>query len=88
MISKEIVINNESGLESKAAALLIQKASAFESNIWIQKGERKANAKSLLGILSLSVGRGEKVLLIADGNDEKIALQELDLFAGKAVLDQ
>lgn len=88
MISKEIVIQNESGLESKVAARLIQKASSFESNIWIQKNERKANAKSLLGILSLGIARGEKVLLIADGTDEQLAIKELELFAERGMTDQ
>jgi len=87
MISKEIVIVNESGLESKVAARLIQKASCYESNVWIQKGERKANAKSLLGILSLGIGRGEKVLLIVDGSDEKLALSELEMFADRGMTD-
>lgn len=88
MISKEIVIKNASGLESKVAARLIQKASGYESNIWIQKGERKANAKSLLGILSLSVSKGEKVILIADGSDEEIALRELEHFTKREMSDQ
>jgi len=88
MISKEIVIKNASGLESKVAARLIQKASGYESNIWIQKGERRANAKSLLGILSLSVSKGEKVLLIADGSDEQTALHELELFTEREMTDQ
>ncbi len=87
MISKEIVIRNDSGLESKVAARLIQKASGYESNIWIQKGERKANAKSLLGILSLSICKGEKVTLIIDGNDEKLALSELEVFADKGMAE-
>ncbi|NLM27778.1 MAG: HPr family phosphocarrier protein [Clostridiaceae bacterium] len=87
MIKKEIVISNESGLESKAAARLIQKASCYEANVWIQKGERKANAKSLLGVLSLGISKGEKVLLIADGNDEKIALHELEMFANRGMTD-
>lgn len=88
MISKEIVIKNESGLESKVAARLIQKASGYESNIWIQKKDRKANAKSLLGILSLSISKGEKVLIIADGTDEKLALHELELFADRGMIDK
>ncbi len=88
MISKEIVIKNEYGLESKVAARLIQKASGYEANIWIQKGDRKANAKSLLGILSLSISKGEKVLLISDGSDEKLALNELQLFAERGMTDQ
>lgn len=88
MITKEIIIKNASGLESKIAARLIQKASGYASSIWIQKGEQKANAKSLLGILSLSIFNGEKVLLIADGSDEKLALQELELFVEKEMTGQ
>ena len=52
MLSKEVTIFSKTGLESKMAARLIQKASSYEANIWIQKDERKANAKSLLGLLS------------------------------------
>ncbi|NLM11224.1 MAG: HPr family phosphocarrier protein [Clostridiaceae bacterium] len=88
MISKEIIIKNESGLESKVAARLIQKASGYESNIWIQKNDRKANAKSLLGILSLGISKGEKVLLIADGADEQLAISELELFVERGMTDQ
>jgi phosphocarrier protein HPr len=88
MISKEITIKNESGLESKVAARLIQKVSGFESNIWIQKNDRRANAKSLLGILSLSISRGEKVLLIADGPDEQLAISELEKFVERGMTDQ
>lgn len=87
MIIKEIIIKNDSGLESKIAARLIQKASGYESSIWIEKDGRRANAKSLLGILSLSVSKGEKIQLIADGSDEKLALQELELFANRGMID-
>ena len=55
MVSREVTISSKTGLESKMAAKLIQKASEYESNIWIQKEERKANAKSLLGLLSLGI---------------------------------
>lgn len=88
MTSREIVIKNESGLESKAAARLIQKASGYESNIWIEKDARRANAKSLLGILSLSVSKGEKVLIVADGADEELAIEELELFANRNMADE
>lgn len=88
MISKEIVIKNESGLESKVAARLIQKASGYEANVWIEKESRRANAKSLLGILSLGISEGETVLLIADGTDENLALQELEMFAARGMTDQ
>jgi|LSQX01.3.fsa_nt_gb phosphocarrier protein len=88
MVSKEIVIQNESGLESKIAARLIQKASSYKASIWIEKESRRANAKSLLGILSLSISKGERVLLIADGADEEQALQELELFTNRGMTDQ
>jgi phosphocarrier protein HPr len=88
MITREIVIKNEYGLESKVAARLIQKASGYASNIWIEKDARRANAKSLLGILSLSVCKGEKVLLIADGADEGLALDELELFANRGMSEE
>lgn len=78
MVKKEVVIKNISGLESKPAALFIQKASNFKSEIWIEKGERKANAKSLLGVLSLGISNGAKVVIIADGEDEESAIANLE----------
>jgi phosphocarrier protein HPr len=78
MVTKEIMIKSASGLQSKSAAVFIQKASAFKSNIWIEKGERKANAKSLLGVLSLGIGGGVQVTVIAEGEDEGKAVQELE----------
>ncbi|NLL04752.1 MAG: HPr family phosphocarrier protein [Clostridiaceae bacterium] len=80
MTKKEITVNNVSGLESKPAALFIQKASNFKSNIWVEKGERKANAKSLLGLLSLGVGNGNKITIIAEGEDENQAISELESY--------
>ncbi len=80
MTKKEITVNNVSGLESKPAALFIQKASNFKSSIWVEKGERKANAKSLLGLLSLGVGSGNKITIIAEGEDESQAVSELESY--------
>lgn len=80
MVKKEIVVSNVSGLESKPAALFIQKASNYKANIWVEKGERKANAKSLLGLLSLSVGSGNKITIIAEGEDEMQAINELESY--------
>jgi len=80
MIKKEVIIKNDSGLESKHAALFIQKASNYKSSIWVEKDERRANAKSLLGLLSLGLGNGTKVMLIADGEDEEIAIKELEQY--------
>ncbi|NSW91468.1 MAG: HPr family phosphocarrier protein [Firmicutes bacterium] len=78
MMAKEIIIKNKIGLQSKTAAVFIHKATNFKSNIWIEKDERKANAKSLLGLLSLGIGVGSKVILTAEGEDEELAIQVLE----------
>ena len=70
MKSCQVVITNASGLHARPATFFIQKANEYKSSIWIERDERKANAKSLLGVLSLGVTRGMRVTLIADGADE------------------
>ena len=80
MIIKEIVIRNPAGLQSKSAAIFIQKASNYKSSIWITKNERKANAKSLLGVLSLGIGKGDVVNLSIEGDDEMEAAAELEKY--------
>ncbi|MBR4467374.1 MAG: HPr family phosphocarrier protein [Clostridia bacterium] len=83
MISKEITINNEKGLHARPATFFIQKANTFKSSIWVSISDRKANAKSLLGVLSLGVSKGDTVTLIADGADEEDAILGLtELVAG------
>ena len=82
MVSKEIVVQNQVGLHARPATFFIQKANEFSSSVWISKEERKVNAKSLLGVLSLGVTRGTSVTLIAEGDDEEAAVNELaDLIA-------
>lgn len=80
MIVREIVIKNSSGLQSKSAAIFIQKASNYKSSIWIVKEERKANAKSLLGVLSLGIGQGAKLAVTIEGDDEAEAAAELEKY--------
>jgi len=87
MVSREVTISSKTGLESKMAAKLIQKASEYESNISIQKEDRKANAKSLLGLLSLGISPGDRITIITDGRDEETALNELEAFAEKGMTD-
>ena len=77
MYSKEVVVRCESGLHNKQATYFVQKANEFESSIWLESGNRKMNAKSLLGVLSLGIVKGTTITLIADGNDEKEAVQAL-----------
>ncbi len=77
MIVKELIINAENGFEAKPATLFIQKASKYKSSIWVEKGERKANGKSLLGLMSLGLANGQRITIIADGDDEEQAIQDL-----------
>ncbi len=77
MISKTAAFNNQVGLQARPATFLIQKANEFDSCIWIEKDERRVNAKSLLGVLSLGVCAGESVKIICDGPDEDEAVSAL-----------
>ena len=77
MITKEAVINNQVGLHARPATFFIQKANEFKSSIWVEKEERRANAKSLLGVLSLGIMGGASIRLIAGGPDEEQAVEAL-----------
>ena len=77
MISKEVVINNQVGLHARPATFFIQKANEFKSSIWIEKDDRRVNAKSLLGVLSLGIVKGTAVKILADGVDESAAIATL-----------
>ena len=77
MISKEVVINNQVGLHARPATFFIQTANEFKSSIWIEKDERRVNAKSLLGVLSLGIVKGTSVKILADGVDESAAIATL-----------
>lgn len=78
MYSKEVVVRCESGLHNKQATYFVQKANEFESSIWLESGNRKMNAKSLLGIMSLGIISGSTVTLSAVGVDEEAAVTALD----------
>jgi len=78
MCTKEVVINNEVGLHARPATFFIQKANEFKSGIWVEREERRVNAKSLLGLLSLGIVKGMSITLIADGPDEQDALLALE----------
>lgn len=74
MINKSTVINNQVGLHARPATFFIQKANEFKSSIWVEKEDRRVNAKSLLGVLSLGIVKGTEVNIIADGPDENEAI--------------
>ena len=77
MITKEVVNNNQVGLHARPATFFIQKANEFKSSIWVEKEERRVNAKSLLGVLSLGIVKGTPITIIADGSDEEEAIATL-----------
>ena len=77
MYSKEITVTNQVGLYARPATFFIQKANSYKCSIWVEKDDRRVNAKSLLGVLSLGIVNGMTITLIADGADEKEAVDGL-----------
>ena len=77
MYVKDVVVQNQVGLHARPATFFIQKANEFKSSIWGEKEERRANAKSLLGVRSLGIMGGTKIRIIAGGNDEQEAVEAL-----------
>ncbi len=77
MYVKDVVVQNQVGLHARPATFFIQKSNEFKSSIWIEKEERRVNAKSLLGVLSLGITVGTTIRIIADGPDENAAVDGL-----------
>ena len=80
MIQKSIQIKLETGLEARPVAMLVQVASQFESTVYINADDRKVNAKSIMGMVSLGLASGEEVVVVAEGNDEGAAVEEIEKF--------
>jgi len=77
MIQRRLRINADDGLQSRAAALLVQVAGKFSSSVWLEQGNKRVNAKSIMGILSLRLKRGDSLLLVASGEDEEAAAKAI-----------
>ena len=77
MCMKDVEVKNQVGLHARPATFFIQKANEYKSSICVEKEERRVNAKSLLGILSLGIVGGAKIRIIADGSDEQLAVDGL-----------
>ncbi|MCD7722989.1 MAG: HPr family phosphocarrier protein [Clostridiales bacterium] len=77
MFVKDVRVENQVGLHARPATFFIQKANEFKSSIWVEKEERRVNAKSLLGVLSLGIMGNTDIRIIADGTDEETAVDEL-----------
>ncbi len=77
MYKKNVVVQNQVGLYARPATYFIQKANEFKSSVWVEREERRVNAKSLLGVLSLGIAGGTEITIIADGEDEQEAVDSL-----------
>lgn len=77
MVKKEVTITNNIGLHARPATFFIQKANTYQSSVWVEKDDRRVNAKSLLGVLSMGIAKGMTITLIADGQDENSAIDGL-----------
>ncbi|MFD1020390.1 HPr family phosphocarrier protein [Thalassobacillus hwangdonensis] len=80
MIERSITVELEAGLQARPAAQFVQRANSFSSNLFIEKDKKRVNAKSIMGLMSLAVGSGEEILLVAEGKDEEEAMEELSAF--------
>ena len=76
-VKKDVLVQNQVGLHARPATFFIQKANEFKSSIWVEEDERRVNAKSLLGVLSLGIVGGTSIDIIADGSDEQEAVDSL-----------
>lgn len=80
MITKEIVINIPNGLEARPVALLVQVASQYECSIHVATNDKRVNAKSIMGMMSMGISSGEKVTVSADGPDEEAAIENIEKY--------
>ncbi len=78
IMTKQITITNTLGINASNAPHLVQAANTFKSSLWIETEDRRVNAKSLLGVISLGVKKDMKILLIAEGEDEAVAIEGLE----------
>lgn len=80
MIKRPITIQISSGLEARPVALLVQVASQYDSNIYVESDEKRVNAKSIMGMMTLGLAAGEEITVSADGADEEVALENIEKY--------
>ncbi|RDW15707.1 HPr family phosphocarrier protein [Oceanobacillus chungangensis] len=83
MIERIVTVELAEGLQARPAAQFVQEANRYSAHLFLEKEGKKVNAKSIMGLMSLAIGRGEKVMLIADGVDEEVALNHLTSLVSK-----
>ena len=77
MVEKQIEVKIKTGLQARPAALFVQEANRFSSEVFIEKDQKKVNAKSIMGLMSLAIGHGSVITLITNGRDEQAAMDAL-----------
>ncbi len=80
MIEKQVEVKLKTGLQARPAALFVQEANRFSSEIFLEKDGKKVNAKSIMGLMSLAISTGSSINLVADGSDEEEAIKVLEQF--------
>ena len=80
MVKKTVTVQRADGLEARPIAMLVQKASQFSSSVHIEVGTKNINAKSIMGMMSLSVANGDEIVVVTDGADEVAAAEEIELY--------
>lgn len=80
MLTKKVIINIENGLEARPVAELVQVASQYESKIYLECEDKKVNAKSIMGMMSLGLAAGEELLVSAEGVDEEAAVEGIEKY--------
>lgn len=83
MIERKLTVTVEPGLQAGPASECVQKANRFSSEIFLKKGSRQVNVKSIMGLLSLAVKSGDEITLVADGSDDEEAIEALSKFLGE-----
>lgn len=80
MMKKTVKIQLSNGLEARPVAMLVQVASKYESKVYLETGDKKVNAKSIMGMMSLGLDNGEEITIVCDGADEAMAAGEVEKF--------
>lgn len=83
MIERKATVKLKAGLQARAAAIFVQEANRFSSELFIEKDDKKVNAKSIMGIMSLAIAYNSELTVVAEGSDEKEAIEELVAFIEK-----
>ena len=83
MVTKNMKIEIQSGLEARPVAMFVQTASQYDSSIYVEHENKRVNAKSIMGMMSLGLAEGEKITIIANGPDEDAAVDAIDKYISK-----